>query len=204
LFLKQKVNDGGEARFAILQIEGSITTENEQLAFLRAYISGNEVFSIDSSATINGRGAIFSDTVTAGFSTLSTDTLNLASNVYLTTDDSGIFAQRNGQNPQAFRFYNTQNTDNGDAEYLSLNWTSNLAKIGTEKKLNGTDRDLALGVGSANTIKLSSGNKIAFFGATPVVQPTLGAATAGSSYGTNERDMIQRVYNALRTLGLAS
>ena len=46
-------------------------------------------------------------------------------------------------------------------------------------------------------------NKIGFWGAAPVTKPVLGAATANATYSANERDMLQKVYNALRTIGLA-
>jgi hypothetical protein len=49
-----------------------------------------------------------------------------------------------------------------------------------------------------------SGAGIGFFGAAPVAQQTMGAATAGSNYGANEQTMLQVVYNALRKLGLGS
>ena len=47
-------------------------------------------------------------------------------------------------------------------------------------------------------------SKIGFFGATAVSRQTLGAATAASTYGTNEQGMLQRVYEALRNYGLGT
>lgn len=135
LFLKQTVNDGGEAKFAVLQIEAENTTEDEQLAFIRGYFKGVEVFSISNSGTFKGQAAVFLDSVATPFSVLTNDTLNINSQTIVRADNTG---------------------------------------------------------------------KVGFFGASPVNKPVLGAATAGNSYGTNERDMLQRVYNALRTLGLAT
>jgi hypothetical protein len=66
---------------------------------------------------------------------------------------------------------------------------------GTEWTLGSTD---GLQIGTADT------QKIGFFGKTPVVQQTMGSATATSSYGTNEQTMLQAVYNAVRALGLGS
>jgi hypothetical protein len=203
LTLEQKVNDGGESAFSALEIKLANTTEEENAAFVRGFFNGGEVFSIKG-GTFSGREASMSDSVKAGFSSLSADTLNLAAQCFLTPDDSFVLAIKRGQNPQTVRVYNSENTNTGDAEYLSFNWSGNLAKIGTEKKAGGVERDLAIGVGSSNTIKLSSGNKVGFFGATPVVQPTVGVATAAATYGTNERDMLQRVYNAIRALGLGT
>jgi hypothetical protein len=45
---------------------------------------------------------------------------------------------------------------------------------------------------------------IGFLGAAAAAQQTGGAATAGSTYGTNEQTMLQTVYNAMRTFGLLS
>ncbi len=64
--------------------------------------------------------------------------------------------------------------------------------------------NIALGTSTGTQIATSSSQKLGFFGKTPVVQPTLGAATAGSSYGSNEQTMLQAVYNAVRNLGLGS
>ena len=55
-----------------------------------------------------------------------------------------------------------------------------------------------LQIGTANTQKLG------FFGKTPAVQPTMGAATAGGTYTSAEQAMLQAVYNAVRGLGLGS
>jgi hypothetical protein len=60
----------------------------------------------------------------------------------------------------------------------------------------GTSAGLQIGTGGTQ--------KLGFFGKTPAAQPTMGAATAGSSYTTNEQAMIQAVYNAVRALGLGS
>ena len=55
-----------------------------------------------------------------------------------------------------------------------------------------------LKIGTATT------QKIGFFNATPIVQPTLGAATAGVTSTATAQTMLQAVYNALRNLGLGS
>jgi len=60
------------------------------------------------------------------------------------------------------------------------------------------------GTVSGTQIGTATTQKIGFFGATPVVQQTLGAATASSSWTSTEQGMLQRVYNAVRALGLGS
>ena len=64
--------------------------------------------------------------------------------------------------------------------------------------------NLTFGAATGTQIGTAANQKLAFFGKTPVVQPTLGAANAGTSYTTNEQTMLQAVYNAVRALGLAS
>jgi hypothetical protein len=64
--------------------------------------------------------------------------------------------------------------------------------------------NLALGSSVGTQIATATTQKLGFFGKTPTTQPTVGAATAGSSYTTNEQTMLQAVYNAVRALGLGS
>jgi hypothetical protein len=64
--------------------------------------------------------------------------------------------------------------------------------------------NLTLGTLTGTQIGTAANQKLAFFGKTPAVQPTLGAATAGTTYTSNEQNMLQSLYNAIRTLGLGS
>jgi hypothetical protein len=64
--------------------------------------------------------------------------------------------------------------------------------------------NLTFGTVTGTQIGTAANQKLAFFGKTPVVQPTLGAATAGTSYTTNEQTMLNAVYAAIRVLGLGS
>jgi hypothetical protein len=57
---------------------------------------------------------------------------------------------------------------------------------------------------SSGTPIMGFSSGIGFFGATPVGQQTGGAKTAGATYGTNEQNMLQIAYNALRAFGLLS
>ena len=68
--------------------------------------------------------------------------------------------------------------------------------------VDGTN--LILGTTTGTQIGTAANQKLAFFGKTPVVQPILGASTAGATYTTNEQMMLQAVYNAVRALGLGS
>lgn len=58
--------------------------------------------------------------------------------------------------------------------------------------------------GQTPVFSVASDGKVGFFGKAPIARPAFGAATADSLYGTTERDMLQKVYDALRAFGLAS
>ncbi len=64
--------------------------------------------------------------------------------------------------------------------------------------------NLTFGALTGTQIGTAANQKVAFFGKTPVVQPTMGAATAGTTYTTNEQTMLNAVYAAVRALGLGS
>ncbi len=64
--------------------------------------------------------------------------------------------------------------------------------------------NLTLGTATGTQLGTAATQKLGFFGKTPVVQPTMGAATAGSSFTANEQTMLQTVYNVVRSLGLGS
>ena len=64
--------------------------------------------------------------------------------------------------------------------------------------------NLTFGLTTGTQIGTATTQKLGFYGATPVVQQTLGATTASSSWTSTEQGMLQRVYNAMRALGLGS
>jgi hypothetical protein len=64
--------------------------------------------------------------------------------------------------------------------------------------------NFTFGSNTGTKLGTAPNQKLAFFGKTPIAQPTMGAATAGSSYTANEQAMLNAVYNAVRNLGLGS
>jgi hypothetical protein len=64
--------------------------------------------------------------------------------------------------------------------------------------------NITLGTAIGTQIGTASNQKLGFFGKTPTTQPTMGAATAGTSYTSNEQAMLNAVYAAARALGLGS
>lgn len=64
--------------------------------------------------------------------------------------------------------------------------------------------NVALGSTTGTQIGTAPTQKLGFFGKAPTTQPTMGAATAGATYTSNEQAMLQAVYSAVRALGLGS
>lgn len=64
--------------------------------------------------------------------------------------------------------------------------------------------DLISNTTTGTKIGTATNQKLGFFNATPVVQQTGGAATAGALYTATEQGMLQKVYDALRTFGFLS
>lgn len=121
-----------------------------------------------------------------------TTNLNNAPTIDLTIyrDAANTLAQRNTTNAQAYRLYNTY-TDASNYERLTFKWTSNLAEISTEAAGTGTLRDLSIG---------STGGKLAFLGATPVVRQAH-VADADTAHALNATFSDTEVEAALNALG---
>jgi hypothetical protein len=64
--------------------------------------------------------------------------------------------------------------------------------------------NVALGTTTGTQIGTAPTQKLGFFGATPVVQQTMGAMTASGSWTAVEQNMLQTVWSVLRALGLGS
>jgi hypothetical protein len=64
--------------------------------------------------------------------------------------------------------------------------------------------NVTLGSATGTQLGTAPTQKLGFFGKAPTTQPTMGAATAGTTYTSNEQSMLQAVYNAVRSLGLGS
>jgi hypothetical protein len=64
--------------------------------------------------------------------------------------------------------------------------------------------NVVLGTSTGTQIGTATTQKLGFFGHTPAVQPTVGAATASGSYTSTEQAMLQAVHDAVRALGLGS
>lgn len=62
--------------------------------------------------------------------------------------------------------------------------------------------NIILGTEQGTKIGTSSNQKLGFFGVTPVSQQAGGPSTADLTYDENERLMLQRMYDALRSYGL--
>jgi hypothetical protein len=64
--------------------------------------------------------------------------------------------------------------------------------------------DICLITNNTTRLRINSNGDLGFFGVTPAARQPLGAATAASTYGTNEQAMLQKAYELLRTFGLGT
>jgi hypothetical protein len=144
----------------------------------------------------------------------------------LVRDASHTLGQRNGANAQRFNLYGTfSNSSNYERMFLEYNTTGTAYRIGTEKAGTGSARalelqtdgvtrltigttglftiadalNIAVGTTTGTKIGTATTQKLAFFNATPVVQPTAVAdATDAASVITQLNALLSR----MRTLGL--
>ena len=150
--------------------------------------------------------------------------LQFETDITLTRDSAQTLAQRNAGNAQIFRIYNTF-TDASNYERGKLEWSSNVFRIGTEKagagsaralelQTDGTTRltigttglftiadalNIAVGTTTGTKIGTATNQKLGFWNATPVVQPTAVAdATDAASVITQLNALLTR----MRDLGL--
>ena len=144
--------------------------------------------------------------------------------LFIRRDAAQTLAQRNAGNAQTFRIYNTF-TDASNYERGKLEWSSNVFRIGTEKagtgsaralelQTDGTTRltigatglftiadalNIAVGTTTGTKIGTATTQKLGFYNATPVVQPTAVAdATDAASVITQLNALLSR----MRDLGL--
>ena len=93
--------------------------------------------------------------------------LGALSDVKLFRDDANKLALRNGGTsgtpvPQTFRVYNW--TDGTNGEYLSVQFTSNLARIGTNGAGTGVSRELLFGVGGGSQWGINTAGHLITYG----------------------------------------
>lgn len=162
---------------------------------------------------------------------------NVSPDVALHRDAAGTLAQRNGTNNQTFRVYNTF-TDASNFERAFMRWSSNVLSVGTEKGGSGSARalslltdgvtrltlgsaggltvqdglDISTGTTTGTKIGTATGQKLGFWNATPIEQPTTAVAEAtfvANAGGTTVTDdstfdgyTLQQIAKALRNAGL--
>jgi hypothetical protein len=82
----------------------------------------------------------------------------------LLRDATGVFAQRDGTNPQVHRIYNTFASATS-FERAKIEWASNILRVGTEKgSAGGTARDMELQTDGTTRITLKANGAILFSG----------------------------------------
>jgi hypothetical protein len=64
--------------------------------------------------------------------------------------------------------------------------------------------NFTLGTVTGTQIGTAANQLLGFYGKAPAVQQTMGTATAGATWTSNEQTMLQTVWNVLRAMGLGS
>ncbi|NDG32607.1 hypothetical protein EB118_21360, partial [bacterium] len=93
-----------------------------------------------------------------------TDVSNFNYDLSITRDGAGIFAQRNGVNPQQFRVYNTTGTNSG--EFGLVGWINSGLVIGPQQTNSGILRDLTL---TGNNININASGVVNILDNTNIV-----------------------------------
>lgn len=125
-------------------------------------------------------------------------TIGNSGDVVLAREAANVLALRNGTNAQEFRLYNSY-TDPSNHERLALSWSTNVCRLWTVHAGTGAARDLVLGAGGSEGIRLGpdagSGPKLGFYGAAPIARAQLSTGAAHT---------VDDVITALQNLGLVS
>jgi hypothetical protein len=129
--------------------------------------------------------------------------ISIATNTIIESGGNDILEQRRSTNAQAFRVYNTY-TSATSHERLNIAWALNICTIETDKgSAGGTLRGLRIG-GSSSAL-------VGLWGATPIVQPTTGVASAtrvgGGGTALTDTDTydgytLAQIVKALRNAGV--
>jgi hypothetical protein len=154
--------------------------------------------------TTNGAGGNI--TIVAGAGGIGSGATAAAGKIFLESHLSNTanrLSVANETTPQAVDVYNTY-TSNTSFERLNIAWASNVCTIETDKgSAGGTLRGLRIG-GSSSAL-------VGFWGATPIVQPTTGVASAtrvgGGGTALTDTDTydgytLAQIVKALRNAGV--
>lgn len=195
---------GGASKFSIeksgrvLLSEGGATLASAALVFggtlsMWAYKPSSNIIGWGAVSTVYYRmnSSIGFELASGNYLGWGAGTLNSASiDLKIYRDAANTLAQRNSTSAQAYRLYNTY-TNASNYERLAFVWDSNTAKIQTEAAGTGTLRDLSIG---------STGGKLAFLGASPVVRQAH-VADADTAHALNATFSDTEVEAALNALG---
>ncbi|MBI3909681.1 MAG: hypothetical protein HY320_01950 [Armatimonadetes bacterium] len=91
----------------------------------------------------------------------------------------------------------------GTAKVVTLDYPTARLILNTDLSIDA-GKNVVLDTATGTKFGTASTQKIGFLGATPAVQQTGGAATAGGTYGATEQSMLQKAYDCLRTFGFLS
>lgn len=186
----------------------------------------NGALVVAASSGINSSGYIGAWTAgQIGFTNAANWTDSAALDTYLSRDAAGTMALRNGTSAQMLRVYGTTDVSTTNYERGKIGWVGSTFLIGTEKGGTGSARgieiqtdgltcltinssgsfiiadakNIAVGTGTGTKIASASTQKIAFYGATPIVRPT---AVADATDAASAITQLNALLSRMRDLGL--
>lgn len=186
----------------------------------------NGALVVAASSGINSSGYIGCWTAgQIGFSNAANWTDSATLDTYLSRDAAGTMALRNSTSAQLFRIYATTDVSTTNYERGKIGWVGSTFLIGTEKGGTGSARgiefqtdgltcltinssgsfiiadakNIAVGTGTGTKIASASTQKIAFYGATPIVRPT---AVADATDAASAITQLNALLSRMRDLGL--
>ena len=168
--------------------------------------TGNIILTGSAASTYRIGGETTTGTITIGRSS-ATNTIEIGDGAIANGEQQtiDICAANITNNTSAYRIINIGTGTGGGASGVANFTTQNRVLVGKVQSGVGFTAVALQGdyiwIGKDGATNPTS-SLIGFFGATPVGRQTGGAATADLAYSSNERDMINNMYTALRNYGL--
>jgi len=108
---------------------------------------------------LGGYGIVVASTKRLAWGTASSNPSNASIDLALYRGGADTLSQSRTTNPQAFRIYNTTDSDLAPVNYERgfMRWASNVLEIGAEAGGTGTNRDVDLLIGAGNSFNITKG-----------------------------------------------
>lgn len=153
-----QVAPAGSSGTAQNGLADAMTIDSSRSVFMERYLrTRNNIFAI-----LDDGNSSIQLSSTTGLGWTSSGAFGPTPDTILRRDAANTLALRNGANAQTFRVYNT--TDGTNGEWLSVQFSSNLARIGTNSAGTGVARELLFGVGGGSQWALNTSGHLITYG----------------------------------------